>query len=42
MRIRVQNDELEAARSHSTQLRKENFKAQRKEILMRSLLNLRW
>ncbi len=34
---RAQNDALEAARSHSAQLRIEKFKAQRKEILMRSL-----
>ncbi len=38
---RAQNDTLEAARSHSTQLRSEKFKAQREEILMHSLLNLR-
>ncbi len=41
MRIRVQNDALEAALSPSAQLLIEEFKAQRKEILMRSLLNLR-
>ncbi len=34
---RVQNDALEAARSHSAQLRTEKFKAQREEILMRIL-----
>ncbi len=38
---RAQNDVLEAARSHSAQLLIEKFKAQRKEILMRSLLILR-
>ncbi len=34
---RARNDVLEAARSHSVQLRIEKFKAQRKEIFMCSL-----
>ncbi len=38
---RAQNDALEAARGHDAQLSSiEKFKAQRKEILMRSLLKL--